>query len=60
MPGGIDFTTCQSCNRGFSLPNPLVELTDTGCCPHCGQLADVAEVDLAEARKDRGEKPDGV
>ena len=26
---GTVFTTCQRCNRGFNLANPLVELTET-------------------------------
>ena len=58
MPRGTIFSTCQQCNRGYNLANPLVELTDTGAkCPHCGQCTDAAEEDLKRAREERTEKP---
>ena len=51
---GTVFTTCQRCNRGFNLANPLVELTETGArCPHCGQVTAAPEKDMEAAQCER-------
>jgi len=59
MPSGTIFMTCEKCNRGYNLANPLVELTETGArCPHCGQPTSADEESMERAlceRESQGE-----
>ena len=48
-------TTCERCNRAFSVGNSWVEL-DGPCavCPHCGQRTMVDPESMEKAKKARG------
>jgi hypothetical protein len=54
-----NFTTYESCSRGFNLSNPEVRLEGpTAFCPHCSQRTMVDAESMAQAKSTQDSLPE--